>query len=358
MKRALIIAGALLLISGAYVLYILTIAGEFRTVESHFEGTCEVVPVPGSEDIVITADGRGAYVSSHDRLAELAGRPWQGAIRYYDLESGQTRNLTPDAADDFRPHGVALWEAHGRTTLFVVNHPGANLFGDHATDGPAHTVEVYDIVDGQLRHRETIADETLLITPNDIAPVSHEQFYVTNDHGTGDATGRKVEDYLRIKGSHVLYYDGSGFRRLPGEYHYANGIIATPDATRVYMAAVTDRRVHVFDRDTSTGDLTHVREVFADTGVDNLNLDPNGDIWIGSHPKLLTLARWMKAKRPFSPTQVLKIDVDDDFAVHEVLLSTGEDMSASTAAARHGGRLLVGSLDSRGFLDCQMSRGQ
>ena len=341
-----------------YGLYILTITGEFKTIDPHFKGTCRTVDgVVGPEDIVILADGSGALISSNDRRAHLAGNPTPGAIFYYDLtQPGATPvNLTPDAPATFHPHGLGLHEGD-KTTLFVVNHPRADVEGDIPGEGPAHSIEVFDLVGGELKHRRSVVDEKLLIAPNDVAPVGPEQFYVSNDHGSGNKRMRMLEDYLRLGRSHLLFFDGSGFSRLPGEYRYANGVIASPDGKRVYLAAPADRAVYVFDRDPSTNALSLVNTFSVGTGPDNIDIDADGDLWIGAHPQMLSFKSHVHDASNLSPSQVLRLHSDGDasFTVDEVMLSDGTDLSASSSAARYGNRLLVGSVFGPAFLDCEM----
>ena len=363
-RVAAIVSLCLLSALVVYGLYILTITGQFKTIEPHFNGTCRAVPgVVGPEDIVILADGSGALISSNDRRAHLAGDPTPGAIFYYDLtRPGATPvNLTPNAPATFHPHGLGLHEGDS-TTLFVVNHPRADVEGDIPGDGdgdgdgPAHTIEVFDLEGTTLKHRKSIVDEALLIAPNDVAPVGPEQFYVTNDHGSGHKLTRKLEDYLRLARSHLLFFDGSRFSRLPGEYRYANGVIASRDGERVYLAAPTDREVYVFDRDRDTNELSLVTTVPIETGGDNIDIDANGDLWIGAHPQLLTFVSHIHDASSLSPSQVLRLSPDGDgsFTVNEVMLSDGSDLSASSSAARYKNRLLVGSVFGPGFLDCEM----
>lgn len=340
-----------------YVGYIVTIAGELRTLEPHFAGRCQLVPgVVGPEDIVILADGSGAYVSSNDRRAHLAGEPASGGIYYFDLSRPDAApiDVTPPGSPMLHPHGIGLHEPSG--TLFVVNHPRGDLHGDIPGEGPAHTIEVYDIAGAALTHRRTIVDEELLIAPNDVAPVGRDAFYVTNDHGSGSKLARKLEDYLRVGRGHVLYFDGATFSRLPGDYRYANGIIASRDGGTVYLASPADRTMYVFSREAGSPALTLVSEVFVDTGIDNIDLDAAGDVWIGAHPKLLSFVRHVADPDAPSPSQVLHLSRGDDgsFEIEEVFLSDGTDMSSSSSAARHGDRLLIGSVLAPGFLDCRM----
>ncbi len=360
-RIAAVVSFSLLCALVGYGLYILTITGQFKTIDPHFKGTCRTVDgVVGSEDIVILADGSGALISSNDRRAHLAGNPTPGAIFYYDLtQPGATPvNLTPDAPATFHPHGIGLHEGDEKT-LFVVNHPRADVEGDipGEGEGPAHSIEVFDLVGKELKHRRSIADEKLLIAPNDVAPVGPEQFYVTNDHGSGHKLMRTVEDYLRLARSHLLFFDGSGFSRLPGEYRYANGVIASRNGRRVYLSAPAERAVFVFDRDPDTNKLTLATTLPIGTGGDNIDIDADGDLWIGAHPQMLSFKSHVHDASSLSPSQVLRLRPDGDasFTIDEIMLSDGTDLSASSSAARYGNRLLVGSVFGPAFLDCEMA---
>ncbi len=344
---------------GSYILYIYVKAGELRSIEPHFAGTCKRVPgVVGAEDITFHPRTGTAYISSDNRRATLAGKPVPGAIFGYELAGGlPPRNLTPKADATFHPHGIGLWVApDGRTLVFVVNHPGSSLFGANPGKGPGHTVEIFEVgADGMLVHRRRIESE-MMISPNDIAPVGEDRFYVTNDHGTEPGFGRTLEEYLRLKKASVLYFDGKRFVEVADDIRYANGIAVSPDGAHVFVAMVTSFAVAVYDRDATTGALTLKDEIDVDTGPDNIEIDATGDLWIGAHPKLLTFVAYAKDADKLSPSQALRIHrADSGYDVTEVFLSAGDDISGSSVAAWRQGRLLIGSVFDPHFLDCTAS---
>ena len=94
------------------------------------------------------------------------------------------------------------------------------------------------------------------------------------------------------------------------------------------------------------------------SGVDNIEVDEEGDLWIGAHPQLLTFVQHTEDASRFAPSQVIRVgDPDADAPlVEEVFLSLGEDLSGSSVGAVHGDRLLVGSVMDEGILDCRMNR--
>ena len=359
-KVPLLVLLLLALVVGSYAGYIVVLAGQLKTIEPHFAGTCTPVPgVPGPEDITFDPRSGVAYVSSDDRRATMAGRPVPGAIFAYDPARPGTppQNLTPDADASFHPHGIGLRVTpDGRTLLFVVNHPRASLFGDSPGEGPPHTIEIFERTgDGPLAHRRTLHSD-LLISPNDIAPVADDRFYVTNDHGSEPGFGRTLEDYLRLRRANVLHFDGQRFRVVAEDLRYANGIAVSPDGARVFVATVTSFEVAVFRRDAATGALDRTGEIELDTAPDNIEIDEAGDLWIGAHPKLLSFVSHAEDPAERSPSEVVRVHPDGaGFAASTVLLSAGDDLSGSSVAARRGEHLLVGAVFDPHFLHCRMA---
>ncbi len=356
MKILLKIIATVVLVVAAYVLYLSHAAGEFRTVVNTYPGECRAIPgLPGSEDITIHPNGTIAYISSDDRRSRSDGNPLPGAIYRYDLE-GPLRipvNLTPDADIEFRPHGISLYvDQSGRETLFVVNHPATG------SGAVRHTVEIFDVVAGELQHRETVTSP-MLISPNDILGVDHERFYVTNDQGSEPGWRQQVEAYLRLPWSNVVYFDGNAFQEAAARLSFANGINMSPDGLWVYVAEVSHGRVQEYSRDIASGALTHQRTLSLGFGVDNIEVDPDsGDLWIGGHVKLLTFVRHAADTNVLAPSQVSRVqfngsDYTRDPAVSTIFMDDGELLSGSSVGAWHSGRLLIGSVFEPHILDCR-----
>jgi arylesterase / paraoxonase len=356
--RVILIGAALLVaVLVGYGVFLFAVTGEFRSVETHHPGACRVVDgAPGSEDITIHPNGRVAYVSSDDRRSAMAGTPVPGAIYRYDLTDpdAQPVNLTPEAGSDFRPHGIHLHiGADGREVLFVVNHPGAGSRANGA-DGPPHTIEIFDIEEGMLVHRETIAGDAV-ISPNDVVGVGPRQFYFTNDHGTRPGFLRQLEDYLRLPWSGVVYFDGARFHDVAGGLTYANGINVSPDGRRMFVSEVSRGTVREYDRDPATGALTHRRTLRLRFGVDNIEIGPDGELWIAGHPKLLTFVRHAGDASVRAPSQAVRVVLGDvDHEVESIFVDDGSLISGSSVAAYRDGRLLIGSVFEPHFVDCRL----
>lgn len=344
-----------------YVLYLANDAGEFRTIADQQYGQCRQVPgMPGSEDITIRPDGRFAYISSDDRRSVINGNPTPGAIFRYDLSTTAATpvNLTPDADLHFRPHGISLYVgADGRETLFVVNHPGESLFGAPEGEGSAllHTIEVFDVVDNSLVHRQTHTND-LMISPNDVVGVDHERFYFSNDHGSRPGMLSQLEDYLRLPWANVVYFDGDSFSEAAGRLSFANGINVSPDGTQLYVAEVSRNRIQVYQRDAASGSLTQQHDIEVGFGADNIEVDPaTGDLWIGGHARLLTFVRHATDAKVNSPSQVVRVrQGTSGYQVSTKFMDTGELISGASVGAWHRGRLLIGSVFEDHIVDCTL----
>jgi arylesterase/paraoxonase len=98
-------------------------------------------------------------------------------------------------------------------------------------------------------------------------------------------------------------------------------------------------------------------EIALDTGVDNIEIDANGDVWIGAHPQLLKFVGHAGDSSKLSPSQVLRIrqNLSGDYAAEEIYLSDGKELSGSSVAAALENRLLIGAVFESRFLDCRMS---
>jgi arylesterase/paraoxonase len=323
------------------------VAGQFKTIEPHFSGECKAVGgVVGPEDITVHPRTGVALVSACDRRAVQEGGVGGGAIYAYDLNAvaAEPVNLTPDADRDFRPHGISLYVGEdGRDVLFVINHQGGQ-----------HRIDVFDLSDGALTRRESLSSP-MLVSPNDIVGVGPDSFYVTNDHRYPSGWKRTLEDYLRLRRSNVIFYNGSEFVQAASGIGYANGINISPDGSLLYVCSITEGSLHVYDRDPVSGTIEHREEIHLATGADNVEVEADGDLWIGAHPQLLTTAKHFKNPGTISPSQVLHLtpQAGGGYKVEEVYLDTGEQISASTVAAVRGNRLLIGSIFDAKFLDCR-----
>jgi arylesterase/paraoxonase len=319
-------------------------AGQFKTLEPVSAGRCAgVTGAAGAEDLTIDRQHSVALVSSTDRRALAAGSDVRGAIFAYDLRSRALRDLTAGFSGEFRPHGLSLYRGREGTRLFVVNHTTAG-----------HSIEIFDWDGLELDHLETVESE-LLVSPNDVVGVGLRQFYATNDHASVGGPSRILEEFLRLRRSTVVFFDGEKVSVAAQDIAYANGINVSPNGREIFVASTSRGTLHLYTRNVQSGDLHPNTTIELGTGLDNIEVDSHGMLWIGAHPKLLSFLAHAGDEESLSPSQVLWVDPDVGFdpPVRDAFLDLGEDLSGSSVAAPWGSRLLIGSVFEEHFLDCE-----
>lgn len=363
-RRALLLGALAIcaLVVAGVVLDTVIDAGELRTLEPTSPADVHVVESfsGGTEDVVFRANGREVFVSAPN--FNDASRP--GGLFLVDVERRTLRNVTPAewlAPGKLQPHGLDLWHGAEGERLFVVNHPGGSALpsaagqsGDEAT----HSVEIFDVADdGSLRHARTVTHE-LLLSPNDVAAVGAGAFYVTNDHGYASGLMRTLEDYARLRAGSVVFVDASAdgpavAKVVRDDTLYANGIQTSADGRDVYLAETTARTLTWLRRDPSTNELRVVSRHDTGSGVDNVDVAPDGSLWVAGHPKLLTFVAHSKDPRHArAPSEVLRlVPGERQWTQTVVYLSEGDPLSASSVAASNGAVVVVGAVfDARVML--------
>lgn len=344
-NKVLIIGGLLLLLVGGLVLRTLHRGGVFLTLQPHGPPVLRTITgfPGGSEDLEILPGTHKALVSSADfRDPSVAG-----GIFLVDLDAGTSRDVTPKLEFQFQPHGLSLWTAaDGTMQLFVVNHRGGSGFTHVANDVVAqHSIDVFSVAtEGTLKYLRS-HESPQMNSPNDVAAIGANAFYVTNDHGYGPGFARTLEDYLQLGLGNVVYFDGSEYREVHSGTKYANGITATRDGATVYLAETIGGRVTKFSRDASSGALTMVTQTDWVSGLDNIAIDTDGSVWVAGHPKLLTFVEHAKAPEVLSPTQVLRFTfgAPGEWSVEEIYLSDGKPLSAATITTPVDGMIALGA---------------
>lgn len=349
--------GALVLVLAVsfVVVRFLTAAGEFTTFNREIPAACQTLAaVPGPEDIVVDVERGLAFVSATDRRAIAMGGAAADAIRggiyVVDLnepvEDWALRPVTDNSPQDFRPHGIGLYiGADGARALFVVNHPA----------GGPDTVEIFYIApDGRLAHRRTVTDPAF-VALNDVQPVGPDSFYATNDHGSDGRLASMVEDLLMLDRANLVYFDGETAHVVVDGLTYANGVNVSPDGQTVYVTETGDMVLRAYARDAATGALTLADYVALGTGLDNIDVQPDGTLLIAAHPNLVDFVRHAGDPKAPSPSQVVLIEpaADGGGTARTLYLDFGEEMSGASVAAGYGEVMLIGTVFEPKILVCQ-----
>ena len=352
MKRFIKITTVILAILVLFTLKTVWQAGSFKTINNHFSGTTQKLEgLPGVEDITIDQSTGIAFLSSDDRWsATLRQQSVKGAIYALNLNDSLLRpvNLTEHfPQDDFHPHGISLFKSpEGRSILFVVNHRGSGSF-----------IERFELKNDTLKHLESISDE-LIVSPNDVVGVGERMFYVTNDHNEKPGKMRMIKDLITIGTGNVCYYDGKTVSTtLIEDVQYANGVNVSRDGLKLYVAVSTALKILVYDRDLVSGLLTKSTEIVTGTGVDNIELDAEGNLWIGCHPKLLKFLSHSKDEAAISPSEIIKLvpTSNGEFQQQTIYMNDGSEISASSVGAVYKNMLLIGPVFQRHIVIARMN---
>jgi arylesterase/paraoxonase len=334
---------------GAWTWSFLSAAGIFLDVPAKSVGVCRSISgggIAGIEDLAIDPETRVAYLSGYDRWAMMRGERVRGAIWTYALDDPDAVpvDVTGAAlANGFHPHGISLYRGpDGKKVLFVINHFGGR-----------HTVEIFDVEGAGLAHRMTIEGEGM-VSPNDLVGTDPRSFYVTNDHLYPTGFMRMMEDFLWLRVSNVLHFDGTSWKTVIDGVGGANGINMSADGRSVYVAAMSERAVRILDRDPTTNEVTPRAVVEVPGYADNIDVEADGSLLLGLHTKVLAFLGHAGDETRKSPSHIMRLisDGKGGFAPQTIHYSDGTDISAASVGASVPGRLLVGAVFDRKIMDC------
>ena len=347
---AVVFLGAVLAAALWVAFHILPAMGVFNDLDPLLVGECRRVDVaPGTEDVEIDEAKGQVFISTFERRGWYAGddaeRP-RGDIYLLDLAD---RTLTPqpisqDGPTDFSPHGISLWRGDdGGRRLFVVNH---------RADG-TEVIEMFDVgEDGSLFHTESVSFDAMY-SPNDVAAVGERQFYASNDrrHETGLLGAAEVWGVLPL--TDVVYFDGVTGRSVAGGLTYANGVARSLDGETIYVAEVTKRRITAFQRDMVSGDLTLDQRWRVETAPDNIDIAPDGALWIAGHPNTTKFLKHANDPSATAPSHVLRLDPNTGKSEDRFVSLDGEINGSSVGAASRD-TLVVGAVFDGHVMVCPL----
>jgi arylesterase/paraoxonase len=347
--RAAVTAGAVLTaVAVGFGVRALNAYGVFTDTAPGFAGTCTSIGgVEGPEDIAIDAPSRRAYVSALDRRAMAGGKP-SAKDGLYVLPLDGAPHLTRLAGTpaDFHPHGISLVRDAEGLVLMAINHRS-----DHT-----NAVEIFAVAaDGTLRQTGSVTGGQL-VSPNAIAAIDADHFYVANDHGSTTALGRTLEDLMVLPRANIVYFDGLVFRAVAEHMAFASGLALSPDGHFLYATETLARRIDTFARQPVSGALDEAGRLDIPSGVDNLRRDANGNLWVGSHPKALAMAAFRDDPAKPAPSDVFKVTLAGGVpqSATAVFVDDGKRIGGSSVAAVDGRTLLIGSPLDYHILDCRL----
>ncbi|WP_299315072.1 SMP-30/gluconolactonase/LRE family protein [uncultured Aquimarina sp.] len=339
-KRILLI---LLVAIIAFVAHTLISTGFFRTVENKFKGTVlKKIPIPGAEDITVSTSDGFALISSTNREIHPPVKEEKGGLYLMNIKDNDfsITHLTSSYQKSFAPHGISMIKKDSTYKVMAINH----------TPDGQHAIEVFTMQNKILVHEKTLTHPSL-VSPNDLVLIDENRFYVTNDHKYTDGFGKVLEEYLGLSISNVLYYDGENYIEVANGIAYANGINFDTKRNLLFVASPRAFLVKVYSRNLD-GSLKFVEDIPCGTGVDNIEIDTKGNLWIGAHPNLLRFGSYAKGKKETSPSEIIKVTYrgENDYDIEQVYTNDGTVMSGSTVATPFEDFIITGNVMDDHFL--------
>lgn len=334
-------------------------------------------PIRGAEDIAVDHTAGIAYISAYDRwgvedATDSGAALPQGGIYALPLAAESlnedpvtvvdvTRGFKRDRA--FHPHGIALTPGPqgGPATLGVINRRIQRDADGVVKSEP--TIELFDIADGALRHRRTVADPAIC-RPNDLVVLNSGSLLVTNDRGQCEPPGVWLETAFGLSWSNVMRVDFSGAEatapnvtKVANDVAFANGIaVDQSDPTKFVVAGTRDRALHVFGADQEANETIYrpLHRITLDGAPDNVTQAQDGEWVVAAHPSLFRLARHLRRWFGDSPAPSRVLGISDGSGQPRVLFEDkdGSLISAATVAVRHGDLLLIGSVTDERLALC------
>jgi arylesterase/paraoxonase len=341
-SKRLVLASGILLVLGALGFEALRIAGVFRNVESRFPETCRAIAMAGSsEDIQVDRRRGVAYLSFLDRDS--------GTVLLLDLNLAEPAPRAAMSHDPpmFRPHGMSLLTpAEGPARLFVISH---------RPDG-SHVVEIAEQQPGGAFVPTATIRDPAFVSPNAIAAVDAQRFYVVNDRPRSYGRWQQARDaFTRSGNATLVFHDGTAARVLVDDLAFPAGLALSADGTQLYVAEALGQALRIYSRDRANGALTLERRVKLDAAPDNLNVDADGRIWIAAHPRLSRFLAHVRDPAERAPTQVWRVDPRQPDATPVLVLSDdGARISAGSVAATWRDQLLIGAVLDPKVMLCRL----
>jgi arylesterase / paraoxonase len=326
-------------------------AGAFTLARSPSPGLCRPIRgIQGPEDFEVDAGHDTIIVSSTNRRAPKAHPDPRDGLYAIKLSDPTAPAVKLDGAPkDFHPHGISLYQgAKGEELLFVINH----------RQGGGQAVEVfnltYDAGAPKLSPRSSVGGG-LLISPNDLAAIAPDRFYVTNDHVTKNAWGRFAEDYLLWPHADLVYFNGTSFRISVQQMAFPNGVFVSPDQNHVYVTLSNSRRLIAFSREPFFGSLTEIGSLSLPARPDNISADAKGNLIIAARPNLMRDSQFRADPTKPSPSEIFRVHLDKSGVPQSydtLFADDGSRIGGASTAAVTGNMLVIGSALDNKLLEC------
>jgi 6-phosphogluconolactonase (cycloisomerase 2 family) len=231
-------------------------SGKLTFVEMEQDDRGGVDGLSGASSVAVSPDGKHVYVTGtiDDAVVVFSRDGTTGALAYVEMEQngvGDVFNLGGATSVAVSPDGKHVYVASEYDNALVI-------FNRDSSSGALSYVGARRDGSGDVNGLDTAS--SVAVSPDG------NHVYAT---GPGD---NAVAIFSRESTSGQLtYVDWINWGDVGG-LHAANSVAVSPDGSHVYVASIGSSAVVVFDRNASTGALTHVEtEIDGQGGVDGLD---------------------------------------------------------------------------------------
>ncbi len=257
-------------------------------------------------------------------------------LRDHSIDTLKRTNEPADLC--FRPHGIDLITNDvGETKVFFTCHSHI----DEKTT--IDRVVKYRLERDELVFEADYVDKTkkYMRSPNDVAALPDESFYISNDSWKKTKLGLAFEKIFQRRSSRISYYDkDKGWRVVAKRMAYANGIQATED--QVMVAGTFKKDLRIYQR-SPNGDLTKTDNIKVASGLDNITYVNESQVLIPAHTKFTAFLKHLKDPQRYSPQAVYLVDLKTK-EVSEVFANDGSLVNACATAYYYNGKLYLGQV--------------
>ena len=292
----------------------------------------------GDSDWVVTGNmGNDDWAAGGFHAVRIGDETFRAITPDLSRPAAPTYRDCPGAPDPklLSAHGLSLrTHGSGEHTLYAVNHGGRE------------SVEVFDV-------RVSAEGPALTWSGCVVLPAEHEANSVAAlPDGGLVVTIPHLPSASR--GAVLRWAPGGSWTEVPGtRFQLDNGILVSPDGTRLYVNEYMSSRVHELPLD---GAATPPRSVHLGFHPDNLRFAPDGSLLATGHPNSIAVVGLCGfALGCGIGTAVARIDPATFQAATLFERGANETFSAGTSAIVVGDELWIGSFVSRALLIVPLS---
>lgn len=341
-RLSLVALGAVIIAALIRAAFVVPAAAGWTTAFTETDtAACTALEIaPGTEDLTYDAVTGLVFVSTDDRRASGMA-PTNGVWAFDPTDpEGTLRMVAADAPAVFHPHGISLYRDEDHARLFVISH---------APD--QEQILIFDIAaDGALSHVDTITDDGIYAA-NDLAAVGPRQFYVSNTNWFGSEGLGVLELALGLPTGQIAFFDGERAEKAAGGLAYANGVQVSAEGSRLYAANFIGQKLHVYARDAETNALTHIDTWRAPFGLDNVEMDDAGDVWVAGNSDVFAFLDHSADPDARTPSKAVRFDADRG-SYESVFYSSGEAIDSTSVIAAVGDKMILGAVFDSHVLIC------